>query len=214
MEKKNSKRGFTLVELIVVLVILAILAALLIPALTGYIDKARKSQVVAETRALTQAVQTEMSTIYGLNNSFQGQKDIGKPLTIASKTGTYLNKGGDASTGDLGNLKEHYEEIVHLSEVPTLEKGLTASSDAYFYSFIDKNGAVMWTVYDNGNGYIGIYCGDDGKIDSFKSNDAGNAEGYKNNFAGYVIYYNERDAGGQDVFTKDFFYYSLGIENY
>ena len=64
MEKKNSKRGFTLVELIVVLVILAILAALLIPALTGYIDKAKKSQVVAETRALTQAVQTEMSTLY------------------------------------------------------------------------------------------------------------------------------------------------------
>lgn len=56
MGKKNTKRGFTLVELIVVLVILAILAALLIPALTGYIDKARKSQVVAETRMLTQAV--------------------------------------------------------------------------------------------------------------------------------------------------------------
>ena len=42
--KKNRKKGFTLVELIVVLVILAILAALLIPALTGYIDKARKSK--------------------------------------------------------------------------------------------------------------------------------------------------------------------------
>lgn len=64
MAKKNTKRGFTLVELIVVLVILAVLAALLIPALTGYIDKARKSQVVAETRMLTQAVQTEMSTLY------------------------------------------------------------------------------------------------------------------------------------------------------
>lgn len=34
----KKKRGFTLVELIVVLVILAILAALLVPALTGYID--------------------------------------------------------------------------------------------------------------------------------------------------------------------------------
>lgn len=36
MANNNRKRGFTLVELIVVLVILAILAALLIPALTGY----------------------------------------------------------------------------------------------------------------------------------------------------------------------------------
>ena len=43
----KEKKGFTLVELIVVLVILAILAALLIPALTGYIDKARKESIVA-----------------------------------------------------------------------------------------------------------------------------------------------------------------------
>lgn len=39
-----------MVELIVVLVILAILAALLIPALTGYIDKANKEKVTAEAR--------------------------------------------------------------------------------------------------------------------------------------------------------------------
>lgn len=40
----KNKKGFTLVELIVVLVILAILAALLVPALTGYIDKANKEK--------------------------------------------------------------------------------------------------------------------------------------------------------------------------
>ena len=48
--KRDGKKGFTLVELIVVLVILAILAALLVPALTGYIDKAKEKQIIAETR--------------------------------------------------------------------------------------------------------------------------------------------------------------------
>ncbi len=56
--KDNKKKGFTLVELIVVLVILAILAALLIPALTGYIDKAKEKQIVAETRQAVMAAQT------------------------------------------------------------------------------------------------------------------------------------------------------------
>ena len=44
--KKNNNKGFTLVELIVVLVILAILAAILVPALLGYIDRAREKQYV------------------------------------------------------------------------------------------------------------------------------------------------------------------------
>ena len=56
--KENKKKGFTLVELIVVLVILAILAALLVPALVGYIDKAKKKQIIAETRACVMAAQT------------------------------------------------------------------------------------------------------------------------------------------------------------
>ena len=47
IRKIKNKKGFTLVELIVVLVILAILAALLIPALTGYIDKANKQKIIA-----------------------------------------------------------------------------------------------------------------------------------------------------------------------
>ena len=64
IRKMKNKKGFTLVELIVVLVILAILAALLIPALTGYIDKANAEKVVAETRMVVMAIQTESSSTY------------------------------------------------------------------------------------------------------------------------------------------------------
>ena len=62
--KENKKKGFTLVELIVVLVILAILAALLIPALTGYIDRAKKKSVIAETRQAVMAAQTLLDEEY------------------------------------------------------------------------------------------------------------------------------------------------------
>ena len=68
--RKNlkDKAGFTLVELIVVLVILAILAAMLVPALTGYIDKANKEKITAECRQVVMAAQTEASSLYGKAN--------------------------------------------------------------------------------------------------------------------------------------------------
>ena len=46
--KKDNRKGFTLVELIVVLVILAVLAALLVPSLTGYIDKAVEKRIMLQ----------------------------------------------------------------------------------------------------------------------------------------------------------------------
>ena len=64
-KRRSKKGGFTLVELIVVLVILAILAALLIPTLTGYIDKAKEKSVVAETRQVVMAAQTIYDEEYG-----------------------------------------------------------------------------------------------------------------------------------------------------
>ena len=69
--KDNKKKGFTLVELIVVLVILAILVALLIPALTGYINKAKEKSITAETRQVVMAAQTLADEAYANSSAVQ-----------------------------------------------------------------------------------------------------------------------------------------------
>ena len=65
IRKMKNKKGFTLVELIVVLVILAILAAMLVPALTGYIDKAREQSLISEGAMVLTAAQATVSEAYG-----------------------------------------------------------------------------------------------------------------------------------------------------
>lgn len=53
---KSSKKGFTLVELVIVIAILAILAAVAIPSVMNVITKARNSTDVANARTLESSI--------------------------------------------------------------------------------------------------------------------------------------------------------------
>lgn len=62
-KKRGNKKGFTLVELVVVLVILAILMAILVPSLVGYINKAKDKQIEANARAVYIAAQATVAEL-------------------------------------------------------------------------------------------------------------------------------------------------------
>ncbi len=57
--RKSNKKGFTLIELIVVLAILAILSAIIVPTTFSSIDKARQTADLANLDALNAAVRME-----------------------------------------------------------------------------------------------------------------------------------------------------------
>lgn len=101
IRKMKNKKGFTLVELIVVLVILAILAALLVPALTGYIDRARKEAIVAETRSVVMATQTVVAEKYGAKAGDVTIADADKTTikNLAEVTGTIGDIAIDKAKG-------------------------------------------------------------------------------------------------------------------
>lgn len=115
IRKMKNQKGFTLVELIVVLVILAILAAMLVPALTGYIDKANNQKIVATTRQVVMAAQTEVSEAYGQNALKAGVITIGKDQPVSNQL------QDNSAANDEVPVKG--DAIVKLAEVGELKSG-------------------------------------------------------------------------------------------
>ena len=119
IRKMKNKKGFTLVELIVVLVILAILVALLIPALTGYIDKANKQKIIATTRQVMMAAQTETSEAYA-------KVDGGKftTLTLSADTTPSLNK--ILELAEVASVSKDGKTVTYKNGISKVEVTITA----------------------------------------------------------------------------------------
>ncbi|MCR5205466.1 MAG: type II secretion system GspH family protein [Lachnospiraceae bacterium] len=122
---KNDNKGFTLVELIVVLVILAILAAILVPALLGYIDEAKASQLELHGKSVYTAAQAVSSELYG-----KGVVPTDETAnTVGNKSGKVYLRDRIFDISDLDEFK---------ADVVTVTVGFkgTTKHDAYTVSYL------------------------------------------------------------------------------
>ena len=60
MNKKNNRKGFTIVELVIVIAVIAILASVLIPTFSGVVEKANKSKALQEVKSAYTATLAEV----------------------------------------------------------------------------------------------------------------------------------------------------------
>lgn len=137
IRKLREKKGFTLVELIVVIAIIAILTAVLVPLIGNWTQQASYT-----------TLQDAAQTISNSTNTAIGKVMMGgAPLNIeeikGSKSGTTLTITVDGKSGDKlsGDNKKVADEVK-----ATLEA--TMSDNSAFVATI-SNGAVTGVIYTN-----------------------------------------------------------------
>ena len=77
MVNSKKKRGFTLIELMSVIAIIAILSAVLIPTISGYINRSKKSVVINQCKRLYKVIELrEVEEQFIFKNNEKQVKDI------------------------------------------------------------------------------------------------------------------------------------------
>lgn len=130
----KKKGGFTLVELIVVLVILAILAAILVPTLLGYINKAQDEKNYSTAQTMRVAAQAVYDDEVGHGTAITEGDTVDKNDQTASKQSVT-----DLAGVDTGKVADDYSFTVDAKGQIT---GGTVTIDGAKYTLKDGG----WTA--------------------------------------------------------------------
>ena len=94
LKKLQNKKGFTLMEMLIVVAIIAVLVAIAIPVFNGALTKSKEAADVANVRATYAAILTENKTAPDSKDNFLKGPDNG--------TAIVLNYGDDKLAYDAG----------------------------------------------------------------------------------------------------------------
>lgn len=171
----RSRRGFTLVELVVVLVIAGITASFAVPALTGYIDNAKEKQAVSETQACVETATRIAAQKYAewqRNTTYQLAG--GNELTSSAEfqplvgcTGTTSNTPPAVTGGDVALTEGSGQYLLHVSDYgpggfpktgSTADISAAASVTGTIQTLTcSSSGQVVYLVYTSKDGITVVY---------------------------------------------------------
>lgn len=151
-KKKSNNKGFSLVELIVVIAIMAVLVAVLAPQFTKYIDQSRKSNDAATVAGIVTAAQVGIADTTNYNIP-EATYTITLTTTkaVVQKNGTEITADGSKNLADA--IKDACGDLSGLKITSENWKDTGATASSIVIEIKYANGAVSvdykTNVFDN-----------------------------------------------------------------
>lgn len=102
---KQTQKGFTLIELMIVVAIIGILAAVAIPAYSNYTKKAKFTEVTQATQAIKSAIEVCASDLGDLTNCTANTNGIPADVGASGKYVTSVATGANGVITATGNAQ-------------------------------------------------------------------------------------------------------------
>lgn len=141
MRKMKNKKGFTLMEMLIVVAIIAILIAIAIPTFASSLNKARVATDEANIRAGYASVMADVLTNEGENSGETGQTAKEYTLNTDGSVTTGVTTGGTAYTCKGNNTDATVK-------VGGANVGVWQKNDGVKYSYDYATGKVTISVGD------------------------------------------------------------------
>lgn len=152
----RDRRGFTLVELVVVLVILGIAASFAVPALTGYIDTSKEKKAVSEAQACVMAATRLGVAQYAkvqqrnVNVSLNSGAGAAKDDSLDSWAPVDGQSAPEITGGDVALTEGSGQYLLHVTDAPA---GSFPGDVSAFTTAAEVDGSVK-TLTFNSNGQL------------------------------------------------------------
>lgn len=165
MKKTNTKKGFTIIELVIVIAVIGILAAVLIPTFSGVIEKANESAAMQAARNEYEVYLSEHAAeLTGKENFVIVYKTYAFKVTNGQFDATAL-KATDVSTS--GDDLTHVVKSAKATIAATAPTVTDQVKDTKWYDSAKKTnevtvanmtvGTTYYYIADIGNADVAIY---------------------------------------------------------